>query len=271
MAGLRISLSQTHPLVCCEGSPVSHRSASQSRLLSCREHLSWTGKAARATHTCSRVVCALGGSFDEGSPAVFPRINVRDPYKRLGISREASEEEIREAHNFLIDQYAGHEKSKASIEAAYDKIIMESFNARRRSKVSLQSTLKKKYAELPPWVRNISNIFDVPSTRVILTRAIFFALLVVWSILNQAQGGPAFQVAVSLAGCIYFLNERLKSKWKALLFGIGSFVIGWIFGSIVVPFLPAMLYPRSWSIELVTALISYVFLWLSCTFLRNTA
>lgn len=35
---------------------------------------------------------------------VFPRLNVRDPYKRLGVGRDASEEEIREARNFLSSQ-----------------------------------------------------------------------------------------------------------------------------------------------------------------------
>jgi hypothetical protein len=133
--------------------------------------------------------------FCTGSPSVFPRINVRDPYKRLGISREASEEEIREAHSFLTRQYSGHEKSRASIEAAYDKIIMESLRERRRPKIDIQSTLKQKYAQLPPWLRNVSNIYDVPSSKVILTRAIFFAFLGVWSILYPTQIGPAFQVS----------------------------------------------------------------------------
>jgi preprotein translocase subunit Sec63 len=36
--------------------------------------------------------------------SVFPRMNVRDPYKRLGISREAGEEEIREARSYLANQ-----------------------------------------------------------------------------------------------------------------------------------------------------------------------
>lgn len=35
---------------------------------------------------------------------VFPRLNVRDPYKRLGINREAGEEEIREARSYLASQ-----------------------------------------------------------------------------------------------------------------------------------------------------------------------
>ena len=36
--------------------------------------------------------------------SVFPRMNVRDPYKRLGINREAGEEEVREARSYLASQ-----------------------------------------------------------------------------------------------------------------------------------------------------------------------
>ena len=35
---------------------------------------------------------------------VFPRLNVRDLFKGLGVSRDASEEEFREARNYLSSQ-----------------------------------------------------------------------------------------------------------------------------------------------------------------------
>ena len=35
---------------------------------------------------------------------VFPRLKERDPYRRLGVSREASFEEVQEARNFLVEQ-----------------------------------------------------------------------------------------------------------------------------------------------------------------------
>lgn len=212
----------------------------------------------------------MDASFDgaaegiPGPPEVFPRLDVRDPYRRLGISRDASEEEIQAARNFLVNEYAGHQRSIDSIEKAYDQIIMESFRARRKTKV----IPKKKFKESPPWVKNLVKMYDVPSTKVILLRTVFYALLGVWSVFNSADGGPSFQVAVSLVGCIYFVNQRVKSIVKSLLIGFGSLVIGWVFGSLVVPYLPPSLFPRTWGLELITALISYVFLWFSCTFLK---
>ncbi|MCO5568170.1 hypothetical protein L7F22_021866 [Adiantum nelumboides] len=268
MAGVRVSLSPATPLL---GRPDGRASFQSARFLRCRKICLFCPgqKGSRRIHNHSKVVCALGGSSDEGR-GVFPKINVGDPYKRLGIPRDASEEEIREAYKYLMAQHGWHDKSRTSIEAAYDKILLESFKSRRRPKIDVQKSLRNNYAKLPPWVRNLSNIYDVPSSKAILIRAAFFTLLGVWSALDQTQGGPAFQVAVSLIGCIYFLNDRLRSKWKALLAGIGSFVIGWVLGSVVASFLPGKVYPKSWSTEVVTALISYVILWFSCTFFRST-
>lgn len=219
----------------------------------------------------SSITCTLDNVYDgesKGYTAVFPRINVRDPYKVLGVGRDASEEEIQSARNFLAEQYAKHERSREAVEAAHDKIIMESFRARKKSKINLKSNLKKKVEESPPWVRNLLNIFEVPPSEVILQRAVFFALMGVWSVMNPAEGGPAFQVAVSLAGCVYLLNYRLKSIGRSFILGFGGLVVGWLLGSFFVPILPTAILPPNWSLEIITALISYVFMWLACTFLK---
>ncbi|KAI9174020.1 hypothetical protein LWI28_010419 [Acer negundo] len=46
---------------------------------------------------------------------------------------------------------------------------------------------------------------------IIFRRLFLFAFMGGWSIMNSAEGGPAFQVAVSLAACIYFLNEKTRA------------------------------------------------------------
>ncbi|KAI5084115.1 hypothetical protein GOP47_0000284 [Adiantum capillus-veneris] len=255
------------PLV---GRPDGHGSAQSARFLGCRElHFFWPGqKGSRHIHHHNKIVCALGGSSDEGYTAVFPRIYVRDPHKVLGVTRDASEEEIQSARNFLAEQYAHHERSREAVEAAHDKIIMESFRARKNSKINLKSNLKKKVEESPPWVKRILNIFEVPPSQIILQRAAFFGLMGVWSVMNPAEGGPAFQVAVSLAGCVYLLNYRLKSIGRSFMLGFGGLVVGWLVGSFIVPVVPMALLPPNWSLEIITALISYVFMWVACTFLK---
>lgn len=132
--------------------------------------------------------------FSTGNVPKFPRVSVWDPFRRLGVSRDASEEEIWGSRNFLLQQYAGHERSVESIEAAFEKILMASFIQRRKTKINLKSKLKKKVEESPPWIKNVLNIVEFPPTEIILRRLFLFAFMGGWSIMNSAETGPAFQV-----------------------------------------------------------------------------
>ncbi|KAL2631271.1 hypothetical protein R1flu_015957 [Riccia fluitans] len=230
-----------------------------------RTRLSWDSPLPRLG---IRAMDASVGGEGSGAPQVFPRINVKDPFKRLGISRDASEEEIRDARNYLCSQYGADVKSRDAIESAYDKIIMDSFRDRKKNKVDVRASLKKKLAESPPWVKAFTNRFEVPDSQIIILRFAAFFVLGVWSVLFPGDGGPTFQVAVSFATCIYFLKAKLKSLGKAFLYGFGALVFGWVSGTFLVPVVSSYILPSSWSLELSTSLYSYVVLWAACTFLK---
>lgn len=133
-----------------------------------------------------------------------------DPYKRLGITTDASEEEVWSARNFLLNQYASHERSAESIEAAFEKLLMTSFKNRKRSKINLKTKLKKKVEESPPWVKNLLSFVEVPPPVIILRRLFLFAFMACWSVMNSAEAGPAFQV--------YFISALFTKYYLALLF-----------------------------------------------------
>ncbi|KAL0395540.1 UNVERIFIED_CONTAM: protein CHAPERONE-LIKE PROTEIN OF POR1, chloroplastic [Sesamum calycinum] len=111
--------------------------------------------------------CAMDATFGDAtndSTAIFPRINVRDPYKRLGISREASEDEIQAARNFLIQTYGGHKPSVDAIESAHDKIIMQKFYERKNPKINIKKKGWKFYSFMAS--RNISDgVCDATNTQ----------------------------------------------------------------------------------------------------------
>lgn len=211
--------------------------------------------------------CAMDATYG-GSISRFPRINVWDPYKRLGISLYASEEEIWSSRNFLSQEYAGDEQSLESVEAAFEKLLMRSFWERTRTKINLKTRLKTKVEESPPWVKNLLNFVELPDTVVILRRLFLFTFMAAWSIMNSAESGPAFQVAISLGACIYFLNDKTKSLGRAAIIGFGSLVAGWLCGSCVGPLVPAAILPATWTLELLTSLVVFVSLFLGCTFLK---
>ncbi|KAG0553855.1 hypothetical protein M758_12G047100 [Ceratodon purpureus] len=213
-----------------------------------------------------RLVCSAMDASMGGSDPVFPRMNVRDPYKRLGINREAGEEEVREARSYLASQYSGDAKSMESIESAYDKIMMEKL--REYQKLQSNPIKKKEAKPLPAWMQKIVNMYQVPNKDVILKRAAFYALLAIWTVVKPGDGGPAFQVLMSFLGCIYFLNDRIKKPFRSFFIGFGALVLGWVFSSFLVPVIPTKILPSSWTLELTSSLISYIFLWAGCTFLR---
>ncbi|CAN0891470.1 Protein CHAPERONE-LIKE PROTEIN OF POR1, chloroplastic [Linum grandiflorum] len=213
------------------------------------------------------VKCSYDAPY-EGNVPTFNRASVWDPYKRLGVSQDASSDEVWSARNFLLEQYAGHEKSEESVEGAFEKLLMTSFKQRKKTKINLKTKLKKQVDESPAWVKSLVSFVEIPPMDIIFRRLFLFAFMGGWSIMNSADGGPAFQVAVSLAACIFFLNEKTKSLGRAFVIGLGALATGWICGAITVPMIPAVLINPSWTLELMTSLVAYCFLFLGCTFLK---
>ncbi|CAN6563253.1 unnamed protein product [Malus baccata var. baccata] len=250
--------------------PHGWKPAGKNELLRVESRSYWNGFAqrlnARKTHLIKFAVDASYGDMSNEPTAIFPRINVRDPYKRLGISREASEDEIQGARNFLIRQYAGHKPSVDAIESAHDKIIMQKFYDRKNPKIDF----KKKYREVNQSrvVQAVRNRFRTPSTNFILKTSIAFLVLAALTVLFPTEEGPTLQVALSLLATIYFVHDRLKSKLRAFLYSAGSFAFSWLFGTfLMVSVVPPLLKgPRSF--EVTTSLITYVLLWVSSTYLK---
>ncbi|KAL1567936.1 protein CHAPERONE-LIKE PROTEIN OF POR1, chloroplastic-like [Salvia divinorum] len=223
----------------------------------------------RYKHRVASVKCAMDATFGDsrnGSTVIFPRINVKDPYKRLGISKEASEDEIQSARNFLIQTYGGHKDSVDAIEAAHDKIIMQKFYERKNPKINV----KKKVREVTQhkYVQAVTSRFRTPSTRVIVKTSIAFLVLGVLTVLFPTEEGPTLQVAISLILTMYFIHDRLKTKLRAFLYGAGSFACSWLLGTfLMVSVMPPILKGPT-SLEVTTSLISYIILWVSSTYLR---
>ncbi|MQL80523.1 hypothetical protein Taro_012959 [Colocasia esculenta] len=197
---------------------------------------------------------------------IFPRIDVRDPYKRLGISREASQEEIQAARNFLINKYAGHQPSVDAIESAHDKIILQSLMERKRPKINVGKKVREiKQSRV---VKTITSRFQSPSRNFIIKTTVAFVALGVLTILFPTEEGPTLQVAISLLASMYFIHERLQSRIRAFLYGTGAFAFSWLLGTfLMVSVIPPLLQgPRS--LEVTTSLISYILLWVSSTYLK---
>lgn len=258
------------PALPCKRTSVFQAQGKRKELIFLQRRNNLGGSTQRyVTKRISLVKCAMDASFGDArdeSSVIFPRINIKDPYKRLGISKEASEDEIQSARNFLVQKYAGHKPSVDAIESAHDKIIMQQFYERKNPKINV----KKKMREVSQSrvVQAVTNRFRTPATNFIIKTGIAFVVLAALTVLFPTEEGPTIQVALSLFTTIYFIHDRLKSKLRAFLYGVGTFIVSWLVGTfLMVSVLPPILKgPRS--LEVTTSLVTYVLLWVSSTYLK---
>ncbi|WZY70307.1 protein CHAPERONE-LIKE PROTEIN OF POR1, chloroplastic-like [Brassica napus] len=140
----------------------------------------------------------------------------RDPYKRLGISKMASEDEIQGARNFLIQQYAGHRPSVNAIESAHDKIIMQKFHERKNLKIDI--TKKGRQVRQSKAVNFVFERFQTPPTAFLVKTAVTFTVLGALTVLFPTEEGPTLQVLLSLISSSYVLLHPPKAEEEALVF-----------------------------------------------------
>jgi hypothetical protein len=144
-------------------------------------------------------------------------VKERDPYRRLGIDAEASYEEVQDARNYLVDTYRGHSAGVESIEAAFDRIIQDKLNTRKKAK-GLRLARKKERDPnyVPPFLERLKSRFERPDDQTIVRRAVIYAIMAGWAIVQSTSSGPAFQMAISFGLTVYFLHEK-RGKNKDLL------------------------------------------------------
>eukprot|EP00898_Chlorokybus_atmophyticus_P005986 jgi/Chlat1/6389/Chrsp44S05760 len=212
-----------------------------------------------------------GGSegWEEAAVVEYPLRNERDPYRRLGVGEDASSEEVQDARNYLVREYAMHRPSVEAVEQAFDRIISQRLRSRQKSKLSDRSKRDKEGATGPAWAERFQKMLDKPSKQIIFQRTFLYIFLAVWSLMQAAASGPAFQVAVAFFLCVYFIHLKTGSKdlLRAFGFGFGALVAGWLVGTLIPVYIPAI-FPPALSPETICALFSFVTLWATATFLK---
>ncbi|GMP27233.1 hypothetical protein CsSME_00003314 [Camellia sinensis var. sinensis] len=165
-----------------------------------------------------------------------------------------------------MQRYGGHKPSVDAIESAHDKIIMQKFYERKNPKIDIKK--KVRVVTQSRVVQAVTSRFRTPSKNFIIKTSAAFVVLGALTFLFPTEEGPTLQVAISLMATIYFIYDRLKSKLRALLYGVGAFIFSWLVGTfLMVSVIPPIIKgPRS--LEVATSLITYVLLWVSSTYLK---
>lgn len=203
---------------------------------------------------------------------IFPRVKERDPYRRLGISAEASFEEVQDARNYLVQTYARHVAGVEAIEDAFDRIIKEKLSARKKSRGARLAMRKQKQGEdyVPPFLERLQAQFARPDDTTLMRRALIYAIMAGWAIVATGNGGqPTFQMFISFALCVYFLKDKRGEDAELGRCFINAFValaLGFVVGSVFPVYIP--IFPPSWGPELILSLFTMVSLFIFATFLK---
>ena len=212
---------------------------------------------------------AAAGASSGG--AKFPRRKERDLYKRLGVSRNASFEEIQEARNYLVKEYGWDEAGREAIEGAYDSLMASRLKARRASgKISLKAKKEDDVDMTGGWADRVKSWFAMPEKKDLMNRVGLYVFLIGWSLVQAASSGPAFQMAVALGCSGYYLNLRRGGDklWPSVGVSLIALVVGGLVGTIVPVYAP-MLFPEDVvGPETVCAVFAMIGLFVTATFVK---
>ncbi|NMG06710.1 CPP1-like family protein [Brasilonema sp. UFV-L1] len=205
----------------------------------------------------------------------------QNPYEKLGVSEDASFDEIQDVRNRLLEQYSGDAKRLEVIEAAYDAILMERLKMRQEGKIKvperirfperlLQSVPKESPTprqQSPAWLQRI---LDKPTLADALLPGAWYVGLSAISVFYQAGSDQVLQLALVLGVCvsIYFLNRKEGKFGRAVLFTLIALTTGLIAGGLVANLLLPQIQFMALSPNQFSTVVTFVLLWLISTFLR---
>ena len=162
-----------------------------------------------------------------------------NPYEILGVTENASFEEIQAAKQRISQQYSEDNKMVESIETAYDSIIMERLRLRQEGKIKVPERIRfpDRVAETPK-VQNtnitnntvnwVQNFVDNPSqTEILIPTGLFLILSIITVIsLNNNNDASSMLIGLGFMSSLYFLNRKENRFARSLLISLMALVVG---------------------------------------------
>lgn len=204
----------------------------------------------------------------------------QNPYEKLGVTEEASFDEIQDAKGRLLQQHRGDQKLIESVEAAYDAIIMDRLRMRQEGKIKVPERIRFPEKLTPPpslipttvnrspaWLQRL---IDTPTTAELIWPAASFSLLTAVTIFYRSPEASILPFLLALGvGCnVYFLNRKEQQLGRAVLLTLFGLVVGVGLGTMLASFLIPQLTMMGLTSEKFATLVTFVMLWLISSFLR---
>jgi hypothetical protein len=204
----------------------------------------------------------------------------QSPYEKLGVSEDASFDEIQDARNRLLEQHGGEGNSQEVIEAAYDAILMERLRMRQEGKIKVPERIRfpeirvqsstqaspNLNRQTPEWLQRS---LDQPILTDVLVPAAWYVGLSAISLFYPGGSEQVLQLALVLGVGIgvYFLNRKEGKFGRAVLFTLVSLIVGLIVGGLIAGWvLPLPLI--NVTANQFSTLLTFILMWLVSSFLR---
>ncbi|MCW6037683.1 CPP1-like family protein [Spirulina subsalsa FACHB-351] len=205
----------------------------------------------------------------------------QNPYETLGVTEDASFEEIQNAKSRLSQEHQNDTKLVETIEAAYDSIIMERLRMRQEGKIKVPDRIRfpERSVEVPPAVTPLSakastgwlqNFLDNPSRSDVLWATGVFGGLAILTLLSQSNGSSFLPLALALGFCanLYFLNRKENRLGRAFLMSFVGLILGLLLGGVLSKFLGTPVGNGGIRPAEFAELVTFVLFWLMSCFLR---
>ncbi|MEA5577394.1 CPP1-like family protein [Anabaena sp. UHCC 0451] len=205
----------------------------------------------------------------------------QNPYEKLGVSEDASFDEIQDARNRLLEQHGGESNGRELIEAAYDAILMDRLRMRQEGKIKVPERIRFPEMRVPspqkePLVPReqspewLQRMLDQPSLPDILLPGAWYLGLSAISIFVPAAGDQVLQLALALGVgvSIYFLNRKENKFGRAVLLTLASLIIGLIAGGIIAAWVLQQLPMINITANQFSTVLTFILMWLISSFLR---
>ena len=204
----------------------------------------------------------------------------QSPYEKLGVSEDASFDEIQDVRNRLLEKHGGDGNVREVIEAAYDAILMERLRMRQEGKIkvperirfpekrvpSSPQTSQTLGQQSPAWLKRS---IDQPTLTDVLLPGAWYLGLSATSVLYPGGSGQVLQLSlvVGVAIGVYFLNRKEGKFGRAVLFTLVSLIAGLIAGGLLAGLiLPLPLITLT--ANQFSTLLTFILMWLVSSFLR---
>lgn len=207
------------------------------------------------------------------------------PYEKLGVTEDASFDEIQEAKKKLSLKYQNDTQVVETIEAAYDAIIMDRLKMRQQGKIKIPDQIRfpektfspkvtpptNKLSSLnnqtPVWLRNL---IDTPSPREVTISGLIFLTLAIISVFSQSPNNNSlpFLLTIGVGTSFYFLYQKERLFWRAAGITFVAFILGILLGSILASLITSSGFNLTIDNDQFASLLTFCLFWLVSNFLR---